>query len=88
MGEEHRRPGVSVEHALASTWLLRAGVVAIVVAIGFFLKWSFDRGLLGPEGGTAISIFAGLAMIAAGVRLCGRRYRLLGQASSAAAWQP
>jgi uncharacterized membrane protein len=50
VGEEHRTPGVSMEYAVATTWLIRAGIVIIVTCVGYFLQWSMDRNLLGPEG--------------------------------------
>ena len=37
VGEEHRPAGYSMEYAVASTWLLRVGVVILVMGIGFFL---------------------------------------------------
>lgn len=79
VGEEHRTPGVSMEYAVATTWLIRSGVVALVTCIGYFLKWSIDRNLLGPEARVALSVFFGLGLMTAGTRMLGRRWRLLGQ---------
>jgi len=42
-----------MEYAVATTWLIRAGIIAIVTCIGYFLKWSIDRNLLGPEARVA-----------------------------------
>lgn len=79
VGEEHRTPGVSMEYAVATTWLIRAGIVTIVTCVGYFLKWSLDRNLLGPEARVGFSVFFGLALLTAGTRMLSKQWQLLGQ---------
>ena len=78
-GDARRREGMSFEAAVAANWLTRVGILVLVVGVGFFVKYSIDKGLLGPEGRVALSCLAGAALVAAGVRQFDRRYHILGQ---------
>lgn len=79
VGEEHRSGDMSMEYAIASTWLLRAGIIAIVAFVVFFLKWSIEKELMGPTARVALSILFGAGMVISGLRLLGKKYHLMGQ---------
>lgn len=56
----------NLEFKVAANWFGIVGVIAIVLAVVFFLKFAFDNGLIGPTGQVAIGIFFGICLIAGG----------------------
>ena len=79
IGEAYRKPGESWEYAAATHWLLRTGILIVLAGVAFFLKYSIEKGLMGPLGRVALSLAAGVALIVLGVRLLFKKYDLLGQ---------
>ncbi len=78
VGEEFRKPGVSAEVAIASTWLLRLFVLALGGAVASFIPLAMKRNLLSPEAVVALVFAAGGLLIWGGYRLLGRKYGLIG----------
>jgi uncharacterized membrane protein len=79
VGEEHRPKGVTMEFAVATTWLIRVGVLILLLGIGFFLKYSIAKGWIGPVLRVSATTLAGAGLVAWGVRLFSGKYRVLGQ---------
>jgi hypothetical protein len=69
-----------MEYAVATTWMVRIGIVAAVSFVAYFLKWSIQRELLGPAARVAISIAFGLGLLTSGRLMLGKRYHIIGQA--------
>ncbi len=59
----------SLEEKLGGHLFQWIGIAALVIALIFFLKWSFENGLIGPAGRTAIGYLFSCAAIIAGDRL-------------------
>ncbi|MDF1536853.1 MAG: DUF2339 domain-containing protein [bacterium] len=72
-----RKTGLSEVH-FGQKWLLIVGIAIMVLGIGYFLKYSFDRNWVGPAGRVAMSYFAGMACLAGGEFLRRRLTRMFG----------
>jgi len=51
------------ETIIGGRWLNRIGIVALIGATTFFLKYAFDNNWIGPRGRVAIGILLGAAML-------------------------
>ena len=68
----------TAEVRLGQKWLLIAGLVITVLAVGYFLKYSFDRNWVGPAGRVALAYGAGVAMLSIGELFRRRKFELFG----------
>jgi len=65
---------VGMEARIAGWWLHRVGIVAILLAVAFFLKLAFDNEWIGPTGRVVIGILSGALLLAWSDWLLKRRY--------------
>ena len=77
VGEEYRDKNVSGEYFVATTWLIRLGVLILLCGIGFFLKYSIDRNWTTPLVRVIMMAFAGSLLIAGGIWKSRSKYRQL-----------
>ena len=69
----------SLESRIGGRWLLYIGTAALVLGIGFFVKYAFDNDWINQTGRVLIGAAAGLVMVAGGHRVARRGYALYGQ---------
>src|SRR5262249_11904876 len=62
-----------LEQRIGARWTTWVGVVAILFAASFFLRWAFERELIGPALRVSLGVIAGTLLLAAGLALSGRR---------------
>lgn len=51
------------ETLIGGRWLNRIGIVALITATSFFLKYAFDNNWIGPSGRVAIGLVLGASML-------------------------
>ncbi|MGH9736686.1 MAG: DUF2339 domain-containing protein [Candidatus Acidiferrales bacterium] len=51
-----------VESTIAGRWFNYVGILAVAVAVSFFLKYAFDNNWIGPVGRITIGLIAGAAL--------------------------
>jgi uncharacterized membrane protein len=64
---------LSLEQRIGARWTTLLGAIVLLLATGFFLRWSFQRGLIGPAGRVTLGIVSGLALLGAAIPLRRRR---------------
>src|SRR5215472_1181650 len=71
--ESRTAPAIDLEQRIGARWATWVGIVAILFAVSFFLKWSFDNDLVGPRARVAMGVAAGALLLLAGLALHRRR---------------
>lgn len=66
------------EANLGQKWLLIIGIITMVFGVGYFLKYSFEQGWVGPAGRVAMTFVWGALFLVAGERFRKRDYEVFG----------
>ncbi len=68
-----------LELLIGTSWLNRIGVIAIIAAAAFFLKYAFDNNWIGPGGRVGLTLLAGVVLVFGGERYQRRGLPTFGQ---------
>jgi uncharacterized membrane protein len=77
--------GVALEELLVGKWLTWLGAIALVIGVGFGIKFAIDRGWLGPTTRVILSLISGIAMMIGASIAMRKDYRAFGQGLAGAA---
>ena len=73
-GEKRREPDTSsAELAVGQKWFLGIGVLILIIGVGFFLKYAFDRQWIVPAVQISLGFICGLGLLSLG-NVCHRRH--------------
>jgi len=78
-----KKETIILEQRIGTRWVPIAGVITIIVAAGFFLKYAYDNNLIGPLGRVVIATIAGFIALAAGELTRRRGYGIVAKAVTA-----
>jgi uncharacterized membrane protein len=81
VGEGHRIKSVTAEYAIATTWLVRLGVIIFLCGSAFFLKYSIEHGLLPNSARVALCVATAVCMLGFGMKITGpaKQFDLIGR---------
>ena len=77
------RETIALEQRIGTRWVLIAGIIAVIFAVGFFLKYAYDTNLIGPLGRVVIATVSGLIALAIGEITRRRGYGIVAKAVTA-----
>jgi uncharacterized membrane protein len=66
------------EIKLGQKWLLIIGIITMVFGVGYFLKYSFEQGWVGPAGRVASAYMWGIIFLVSGDRFRKRNFEIYG----------
>ena len=67
-----------LEAKIGGKWLNRIGILAVIIGMGFFIKYAFDNDWIGETGRVVLGIISGLALIGWGEYLK-KKYKVYSQ---------
>src|SRR5437016_5454840 len=65
---------LDLESLIAGRWFNRIGIVALLIAVSYFLKFAFDNNWIGQSGRVAIGVLLGALMLPWSQWLLGKGY--------------
>jgi len=74
LSHDQKASPLDLESVIAGKWFNRVGIVALLIAVSYFLKLAFDNNWIGPTGRVAIGILLGALMLPWSHWLLGRGY--------------
>jgi uncharacterized membrane protein len=78
-----RKNSEEVEDVIAGRWLNYVGILALAVAVSFFLKYAFDNNWIGPGGRVTLGLIAGSLLYPLGQRLYNKGYQFYSEGITA-----
>ncbi|MBN1974349.1 MAG: DUF2339 domain-containing protein [Sedimentisphaerales bacterium] len=81
--KEARHAQAELEQKIGTRWVLVAGIIAVIFAAGFFLKYAYDNNLVGPAGRVIIVAVAGFIALAIGEVTRRRDYGIVAKSVTA-----
>ena len=76
-------PGRSLESVIAGRWLNRIGLLLVLIATAFGLKYAFDNEWIGPAGRVAFGLISGVSLVIFSQWLRARGYRYFAEGITA-----
>ena len=73
----------TLEQRIGTRWVLVAGIITVIFAAGFFLKYAYDTNLIGPLGRVIIAAISGLVALAVGELTRRRGYGIVAKGVTA-----
>lgn len=74
---------IDFESLIGGRWLNRIGILTLLIAAAFFLRYAFENEWIGPTGRVLIGLVSGLALAGYGEWLAARKMRYFAEGMSA-----